>query len=129
VSRTPAPCRAFALLLLLVAMAACTQPLPVDKRDFIGHWRGEGVLLVIQADGHANYARAKDSRRTSITGPAHSFSAKGFKIGIGPLSAPFRVQSPPLETDGAWRMTVDGVVLTRMDLGDQRQKAEPAINL
>ena len=39
---------AFALLLML-ALAACSQPVPVDKRDYIGHWQGEGVLLVILA--------------------------------------------------------------------------------
>ena len=118
---------AFALLLML-ALAACSQPVPVDKRDYIGHWQGEGVLLVILADGHADYARVRDSRRTSIKGPAHSFTTKGFKIGIGPLSAGFRVQSPPTEVDGTWRMTVDGVVLTRRDLHEQLQKNEPAIS-
>lgn len=115
-------------LLLLMALAACTQPVPVDKRDYIGHWQGEGVLLVIRADGHADYARVRDSRRTSIEGPAHSFTTRGFKIGIGPLSANFRVQSPPKEVDGDWRMTVDGVVLTRRDLDEQLQKNEPAIS-
>lgn len=115
-------------LLLLLALAACTQPVPVDKRDYIGHWQGEGVLLVIRADGQANYDRVKDNRRTSIQGPAHSFTTQGFKIGIGPLSASFRVQSPPGEVDGTWRMTVDGIKLTRRDLLEQLQKNEPAIS-
>lgn len=116
------------VLLWLLALAACAQPVPVDKRDYIGHWQGEGVLLVIRADGHADYARVRDSRRTSIEGPAHSFTTKGFKIGIGPLSVSFRVQSPPKEVDGTWRMTVDGVVLTRVDLDQQLQKNEPTIS-
>lgn len=116
------------VLLWLLALAACAQPVPVDKRDYIGHWQGEGVLLVIRADGHADYARVRDSRRTSIEGPAHSFTTKGFKIGIGPLSVSFRVQSPPKEVDGTWRMTVDGVVLTRVNLDQQLQKNEPTIS-
>jgi hypothetical protein len=115
------------VLLWLLALAACSQPVPVDKRDYIGHWQGEGVLLVIRADGHADYARVRDSRRTSIEGPAHSFTTNGFKIGIGPLSASFRVQSPPKEVGGTWRMTVDGVVLTRVNLDQQLQKNEPTI--
>lgn len=117
------------VLLWLLALAACTQPLPVDKRDYVGHWQGDGVLLVIQADGHASYERAKDGRRTSISGPAHSFSTAGFKIGIGPLSANFKVRSAPTASNGTWRMTVDGVSLTRVDLGDALQKNEPAISL
>jgi hypothetical protein len=115
-------------LLLLLSLAACTQPVPVDKRDYIGHWQGEGVLLVIRADGHADYARVQDSRRTNIEGPAHSFTSQGFRIGIGPLSARFKVQSPPAKVDGAWHMTVDGVVLTRRNLQELLQKNEPAIS-
>lgn len=127
--KQPAALRHGFALLLLLALAACTQPLPVDRRDFIGHWQGDGVLLVIQADGHARYARVKDGRRTTINGPAHSFSTDGFRIGIGPLSARFKVQSPPTETDGTWRMTVDGQVLSRIDLGELGQKAQPTIDL
>ena len=112
-----------------MAVAACTQPLPVDKADYIGHWQGEGVRLVIGADGQASYERVKEGRRTSISGPAHSFTSKGFKIGIGPLSAGFKVRSPPTLTEGRWSMTVDGLVLTRLDLGAALQKNEPAISL
>ena len=113
----------------VLALAACTQPLPVDKRDYVGHWQGDGVRLVIQADGQARYERVKDNRRTSITGPAHSFSTHGFKVGIGPLSASFKVDSPPTPLDGNWRMTVDGVVLASRDLGDRLQKSQPVFEL
>ncbi len=116
-------------MLALLALAACTEPLPVDKADYIGHWRGEGVRLVIGADGQADYEKAKGQRRTSIKGPAHTFSTDGFKIGIGPLSATFTVQSPPTLSEGTWRMTVDGVELTRADLGQQLQKDQPTLTL
>ena len=127
-TRLRATAGGIALLWLLLALVACTEPVPVDQRDYIGHWQGEGVLLVIQANGHASYARARDGRRTNIEGPAHSFTTKGFKIGIGPLSASFKVQSPPTDVDGSLRMTVDGVVLTRRDLHEQLQKNEPSIS-
>ena len=125
--RSPLP-RVF-LLVWLLALVACSQPLPVDKADYVGHWQGEGVRLVIRADGQASYERVKEGRRTSLSGPAHSFTVEGFKIGIGPLSVGFKVGSPPTRTDGEWRMTVDGVVLTRLDLGAALQKNEPAITL
>jgi hypothetical protein len=109
-----------ALALFALMALGCTQPVPVDHTDYIGHWRGEGVLLVIAANGHADYSRVRGNNRTQIEGPAHSFSTEGFKIGIGPLSASFDVQNPPKETEDGWRMTVDGVELTRMNfsLGD-----------
>jgi hypothetical protein len=106
-----------ALLMLLALLAlGCTQPVPVDHADYIGHWRGDGVLLVIAANGQADYSRVRGNNRTQVSGPAHSFSTEGFKIGVGPLSVPFKVQSPPRETPEGWRMTVDKVELSRMDL-------------
>ena len=127
-SRLPA-LRLWVLLLAMLSLAACVQPVPMDQRDFIGHWRGDGVLLVIQADGHASYAKVDGRRRTNINGPAHSFSTTGFKIGIGPLSAHFKLQSPPTQADGVWRMTMDGAVLTRVDVASQLQKSQPTIDL
>ena len=117
------------LLAFLLAAVGCAQPVPADRSDYVGLWQGDGVRLLIQADGQAHYERVKDKRRTSINGPAHSFTTAGFKIGIGPLSAGFKVQSPPTLVDGAWRMTVDGRVLERVDLKDSLQKSQPTITL
>ena len=119
--------RQCALLLLLLALAACAKPLPVDKQDYVGHWQGEGVRLVIRADGQASYEKVKENRRTSINGPAHTFTTRGFRIGLGPLSARFRVNAPPKQVEGVWRMTVDGVPLTRRDLGELPDNDKPSI--
>jgi hypothetical protein len=105
-----------ALLLLLALLAACAEPVPEAYADFVGHWRGEGVRLVIRADGHADYDRVQGRTHVSIEGNAHSFSEQGFRIGVGPLSADFKVQQRPEVEDGRWRMTVDGVELTRIDI-------------
>ncbi len=105
-----------ALLLLLSLLAACAKPVPEDYRDYIGHWRGDGMRLVIRADGHADYDRVQDRSQVSIEGNAHSFDASGFRIGVGPFSADFRVQRRPHLQDGRWRMTVDEVELTRVDI-------------
>ncbi|MCM2355392.1 MAG: hypothetical protein NDI68_01740 [Arenimonas sp.] len=110
---SPAPAL---LALALLLLAACTRPLPAAYADYAGHWRGEGVLLVIAPNGHADYERVREGMRTSIEGPVHGFSAEGFKIGLGPLSASFEVQVPPHLADGRWRMTVDGVELTRVEI-------------
>ena len=105
-----------ALLSLLALLAACAKPVPEAYADYIGHWRGEGMRLVIRADGHADYDRVQDRSHVSIEGNAHSFSKGGFRIGLGPLSADFKVQRGPQVEDGRWRMTVDGVELTRVDI-------------
>ena len=104
------------LAMLACLLAACAQPVPVDRTDYIGHWRGDGVLLVILANGQADYERVRDGSRTSIKGPVHSFREGEFRIGLGLLSARFEVQQPPRLQHGRWRMVVDGVALTRVDI-------------
>jgi len=104
------------LLLLLALLVACAEPVPAQHSDYIGHWRGDGMRLVIWSDGHADYDRVQGQNRVSIEGNAHSFSENGFRIGLGPLSADFEVQRKPHLADGRWRMTVDGVELTRVDI-------------
>jgi hypothetical protein len=105
-----------ALLSLLALLAACAEPVPEAYADYVGHWRGDGVRLVIRADGHADYDRVQGRTHVAIEGNAHSFSKRGFRIGVGPLSADFKVQQAPEVEDGRWRMTVDGVELTRIDI-------------
>lgn len=105
-----------ALLLLLALLAACAEPVPVQHNQYVGHWHGDGMRLVIRTDGHADYDRVQGNSRVSIEGNAHSFSEKGFRIGLGPLSADFDVQRKPHLVEGRWRMTVDGVELTRVEI-------------
>ena len=109
------PCTAL-LLAACLWLVACAKPVPADFANYVGHWRGDGTLLVIRADGHADYERVTGDSRISIEGSCHSFTEEGFKIGIGLLSARFEVTRPPRRVDGRWRMTVDGVELTRVDI-------------
>lgn len=104
------------LLAACLWLVACAEPVPMDYSNYVGHWRGDGTLLVIRANGHADYERVTDRSRLSIEGACHSFSDEGFKIGLGLMSASFEVTHPPRQVDGRWRMTVDGVELTRVDI-------------
>lgn len=114
----PARALAAALLLMWLALlAGCERPVPEAYRDYVGHWRGEGMLLVISEHGHGDYERVEGRSRTSIEGPVHGFDGRAFRIGLGPLSAGFEVQRPPhLDDGGRWRMNVDGVELIRVDV-------------
>ncbi|MFY2764257.1 hypothetical protein [Arenimonas sp. MALMAid1274] len=108
------------MLLVLGLLVACTKPVPTDHRDYIGLWEGPGMRLDIQPDGDSRYEREREGRSTRISGPAHDFTTSGFKIGIGPLSARFKVSRAPAQVEGQWTMTVDGVALVRV-----RAYAEP----
>lgn len=117
------------LLAACLWLVACAKPVPADFANYVGHWRGDGTLLVIRADGHADYERVTGDRRISIEGSCHSFTEDGFKIGIGLLSARFEVTRPPQRVDGRWRMTVDGVELTRVDILPVVPASEPGESL
>jgi hypothetical protein len=99
-----------------LALAACREPIPAAYADYTGHWRGDGVRLVLHPNGQANYERVSDGSRTRIEGPVHSFDAEGFSIGVGLLSARFAVQAPPRLSQGQWTMTVDGQELVRVEI-------------
>lgn len=117
------PTRLPALALLILAclvLVACREPVPADYAQYTGHWRGDGVLLVLMPNGHADYERVSEGRRTRIEGPAHSFDDRGFSIGLGVLSARFEVQQAPHFSQGRWRMTVDGRELVREDVPSLR---------
>ena len=105
---------AFALLAVLaLLLSACAEPLPKDKLAYAGEWRGQGVWLLITADGRCEYQRQKEGMSSSIEAPIKGFEGDNFVVGVGFLTTTFVVSKPPQLIDGKWKMTVDGVELTR----------------
>jgi hypothetical protein len=105
--------RALAALLLALVLAACGQPVPADKADYVGDWRGQDMRLVITRDGHVNYERRRGSSSTSVNAPLQGFDGDNFSAGIGFLTTKFIVSKPPYRDGAAWKMVVDGVELVR----------------
>ena len=97
-------------------LQACSQPLPPDRLQYVGEWRGTGVYLLILADGTVSYQRLKDGGRVSINAPLKSFDGDDFIVGVAFLTTTFEVSQPPTETEDGWTMVVDGVTLTRVDV-------------
>jgi hypothetical protein len=98
---------------LLVLLAGCGQPLPADKQEYAGEWRGKDMVLAITTDGSVSYKRRKDGNSTSINAPLQRFDGASFWVGIGILSTKFVVSVPPHQDGNVWKMTVDGVELVR----------------
>ena len=107
--------RVLAVALLAVALFGCGQPVPQDKLAYVGEWQTKTMYLLITADGSVVYKRLRGGATTSIEGPLKSFDGDHFDVGIGPMSTKFVVSKPPYVEDGAWKMVVDGVELTRTD--------------
>ncbi len=100
--------------LLLALLAACGIDVPPAKSAYVGQWEADGMTLLITRDGSVSYKRFRKGASTKIDAPLKSFDGDDFEVGIGPMTTTFRVSSPPREIDGVWKMTVDGVELTRV---------------
>ena len=99
---------------LLILLSACGIEVPLTKSAYVGRWEADGMVLLITRDGSVAYRRLRNGASTRIEAPLKTFHGDDFVVGIGPMTTTFRVSSPPREIDGVWKMTVDGVELTRV---------------
>jgi hypothetical protein len=109
--------RVAAMLVALAWLGACAKPVPPEHSAMVGEWEGEGMQLAISADGRLAYRRNKASGNVSIDAPIQEIGPNRFTAGLGPMSTEFKIDSAPRLENGAWTMTVDGVVLHRRDAG------------
>ena len=94
-------------------LAACGEPLPTDKQAYAGEWRAQNVYLLITPDGRCEYERKRGTGNVSINAPIQRFEGDNFVVGLGPFTTTFHVNKAPRLEEGKWKMTVDGVELTR----------------
>ncbi len=114
----------FVVALCLVALGGCKgEPLPVDKKDYAGEWRGSGITLKIYPDGIVDYKKVKGSSKTTINAPIKEFEKDNFVVGVWILTTTFEVQKPPFQEEKRWAMIVDGNLLYRVDLPAGSSKA------
>lgn len=106
--------------LLAVVLAACGQAVPADKAAYVGRWEAKTpqMTLLILQDGRVEYARKDGSKSTTINAPLQGFIGDDFEVGVGPMKAKFVVSAPPHAAGAGWKMTVDGVELTKVS-GDR----------
>ena len=95
------------------ALTACGKPVPPEKSSYVGEWRSQTMALLITQDGSVEYKRVDGGVSKSINGPLKGFNGDNFEVGIGPMSTTFVVSSAPYQEDGKWKMTVEGVELTK----------------
>jgi hypothetical protein len=100
-------------LLLTALLVGCGKPVPPEKAAYVGQWEATVMALVITQQGRVVYRRLKGSGTTSVEGPLKEFQGDNFVVGIGPMSTTFVVSAKPHQDGGLWKMTVDGVELTR----------------
>ena len=106
--------KVFLVTIFVLILAACSKPVPVEKADYVGKWRGPTMVLLISQDGRVVYKRARNGGIVSIDAPIKRFEGDDFIVGVGPVATTFVVANPPHLNGENWKMTVDGEELTRV---------------
>jgi hypothetical protein len=102
------------LLSFVVVLAACARPIPPERAAYVGNWTAANVTLSISQDGHLNYRKVDGNVTTKINAPLLEFAGNDFTAGLGPIKTTFVVANAPHKDGAVWKMTVDGVELTRL---------------
>ncbi len=101
------------IVLLLLILAGCTEPIPDEKKEYIGSWYGESITLVISANGVVEYQIEDKDTKTTTKAPLKKFIENAFEVGIWFLTTRFEVNEPPQEVNGLWSMVVNNIQLIK----------------
>jgi len=103
--------------------------IPDSKKEYEGSWVGPGVSLRIEHDGTLHYERKTGGKSTSLNGiKIDRFEKDNFVVDLFFTTTVFEVSEPPAEKDGKWKMTVDGIELTRAGSADDEFDAAASVN-
>jgi hypothetical protein len=100
---------------LFAAQPSFADPVPADKSAYVGDWQGEGMRLNIHQDGKVDYKRNQPGKNLSLSVDLQGFNGDNFDVGFSLVRSTFVVGKPPHRENGEWKMTVDGVELTRAE--------------
>ncbi len=101
------------LFFILFTVGCQGQPVPVDKKEFVGYWYGTGMKLLITSDGVLSYERRKDNMTTTVDAPILEITSGHITAGVWIFSTEFKIDRAPYQDGDATRMVIDGVTLTQ----------------
>ena len=104
-----------AIVAISLLLSACGEPVPNEKSDYVGEWQSKEMYLLILQDGTVSYKRLQNGGTTSVNGPLKEFKGNDFVVGFSFLTTTFEVSEIPTKINNRWKMTVDGIRLTKTE--------------
>jgi hypothetical protein len=103
----------FILVAGLLCSAAYAAPVPADKMAYVGNWQGKDMRLSLAKDGKVKYKRDQPGKKLDLSLELQGFNGDHFDVGWGIVRSTFIVSKAPHREGKQWKMSVDGVELTR----------------
>jgi hypothetical protein len=95
------------------------KPVPADKAAYVGDWQGKNMRLNIHQNGQIDYNREQPGKHINVNIELVRFDGDNFdagaNLGFMNASSTFVVNKPPHKEGAKWKMTVDGVELTKVE--------------
>lgn len=95
----------------------CARPVPASQEEFVGVWTGTDMSVSITAEGRLDSRRKSAGFTVELGGSIRAIETDYIRVGIWPISSTFHVDRLPHVEGGRWKMTIDGVELSRDDSG------------
>ena len=104
-----------AAALLSSSAQAAPVPVPPEKMAYVGDWQGKDMRIQLAKDGKVKYKRDQPNKQMDLSLDLQGFNGDNFDVGVFLVRSTFVVSKPPHRVGGKWKMTVDGVELTRVE--------------
>jgi len=86
------------------------------RKQFVGHWKGDGMDLLIAPDGTVKYERLKGGSSRKLTGATISaFRRDSFDVTLLLMTTTFKIDRAPYQEEGRWHVVIDGAHMVRQD--------------
>jgi outer membrane biogenesis lipoprotein LolB len=86
-------------IIIALCFMACSEPIPEEKKDYIGFWRSHQsdlkMSINITEDGRAAYFRADSNRQTKVDANIGNWSDDGFSISFLFINSDFKINKKP----------------------------------
>ena len=99
----------------LLSGAAHADPVPQSKLVYVGSWEGKDMQLTLSKEGKVKYKLDRPGKQVDLNVNLQGFEGNNFRAGWAFMSSTFVVSKPPHRVGNQWKMTVDGVELTKAD--------------